>query len=82
VDEFFKQWTLYLAVGVEAGAGLIIGLAAIEAAVRALILFFRRTGDAEEIRLKLGRWLALAGAGAGVRACRRCAPHRGGPDVG
>ncbi len=60
MDEFFKQWTLYLAVGVEAAAGLVIGLAAIEATARTLALFFRRVGDAEEIRLRLGRWLALA----------------------
>src|SRR6185437_12394315 len=45
-------------------AGLIIGLAAIEATVRALRLFAVRSDtpqDAkEQIRLRLGRWLAVA----------------------
>lgn len=64
--ELLKQVTLWLAAGVEAAAALVIGLAAIEAFVRALILFVpRRTTldepDAKEaVRLKLGRWLAVA----------------------
>ena len=66
-----KQITLWLASGTEAAAALVIALAAIEAAVRALRLFVHRStrepdGDRgshdakEEIRLKLGRWLALS----------------------
>jgi uncharacterized membrane protein len=64
--ELLKQATLWLAAGVEAAAALVIGIAAIEAFVRALILFVpRRTRldepDAKEaVRLKLGRWLAVA----------------------
>ena len=70
-----KQWTdilttitQYLASGVEGCAGLLIALAAIQATIRAIIQFFRRSQTAtqpehpttEDIRLRLGRWLALA----------------------
>ena len=70
--DLLKQLTLWLASGTEAAAALIIALAALEATVRSLALFVRRSmrdtddGDAgthdrkEEIRLKLGRWLALS----------------------
>ena len=67
---FFKQLTIWLASGVEASAAVIIGLAAIEATIRSLLLFLPtssnalRTGqkqDAKEaVRLRLGRWLAVA----------------------
>ncbi len=68
---FFKQLTIWLASGVEAGAAVIIGLAAIEATIRSLILFVPtahravhpgvRQQDAKEaVRLRLGRWLAVA----------------------
>lgn len=65
VQELFKQWTLWLASGVEASAGLVIALAALQATWRALTLFFRRKLPCPEslktdIRLSLGRWLALA----------------------
>ncbi len=53
----------YLARAVEFAAALIIGLAAIEATVKALLLFFRRGAPPEqknEVRLTLGRWLAVA----------------------
>ncbi len=71
----FKQLTVWLASGVEASAALLIGLAAIEATARSLLLFVpaRRAdgapahqravaqGDAKEaVRLRLGRWLAVA----------------------
>ncbi len=60
--------TQYLASGVEGCAGLLIALAAIQATIRAIIQFFRRSQTAtqpehpttEDIRLRLGRWLALA----------------------
>jgi uncharacterized membrane protein len=53
----------YLARGVEFAAALIIGLAAIEATVRAIILFFKPSAPPEaknNVRLNLGRWLAVA----------------------
>ena len=70
MEELFKSLTLYLAVGVEASAALVIGLAAIEAIVRSLMLFLPNgdrlvrglhSQDAkEQVRLRLGRWLAVA----------------------
>lgn len=70
--DLLKQITLWLASGTEAAAALVIALAAIEATVRALRLFVHRSTREpndddrgshdvkEEIRLKLGRWLALS----------------------
>ncbi len=51
-----------LARGVEFAAALVIGLAALEATIKALMLFFRRSSRPEEkneVRLTLGRWLAV-----------------------
>lgn len=70
--DLFKTITLYLAAGVEAAAAVVIGIAAIEATVRALLIFFRgdrmhagpapdtMTDEKENVRLRLGRWLAVA----------------------
>jgi uncharacterized membrane protein len=61
-----KSATLLLAAGVEAAGAIVIGLAAIEAFLRALMLFVpHRTprdepDEKEAMRLKLGRWLAVA----------------------
>lgn len=65
-----KTATLWLASGTEAAAALVISLAVVEGVFRALLLFIPRGGigragdasqDAKEVvRLKLGRWLALA----------------------
>ncbi|HZS78977.1 MAG TPA: DUF1622 domain-containing protein [Ktedonobacteraceae bacterium] len=68
IEDVFKTATSYLAAGVEASASLIIAIAAIQATIRALLLFFRRSSgqlntqepQTENIRLRLGRWLALA----------------------
>src|ERR1041384_6997883 len=57
-----KLWIEYLASGVEIAAATVIGLAAVEAIVRALPLFVLRHAPQDskiEIRLALGRWLAL-----------------------
>jgi uncharacterized membrane protein len=57
-----KLWIGYLAVAVEIAAAGVIGLAACEAVLRALPLFLRRVVQQEtkvEVRLSLGRWLAL-----------------------
>lgn len=63
-EDRLKEITKWLATGVEACAGLIIGLAAIEATLRALRLFVGRPAEPqdvkEQIRLRLGRWLAVA----------------------
>ena len=70
-----SQWTTilgtatqYLASGVEACAALIIAIAALQATIRGIMQFFRRSQSetqpehptTEDIRLRLGRWLALA----------------------
>ena len=68
MDTVFKLWTGYLASGVEAVAGILIAIAALQAAIRAIFVFFQRTQSetqpehpsTEDIRLRLGRWLALA----------------------
>jgi uncharacterized membrane protein len=53
----------YLARGVEFAAALIIAIAAIEATTKSLALFIQRGAPPErknEVRLTLGRWLAVA----------------------
>ncbi|GJE51438.1 hypothetical protein GOFOIKOB_4497 [Methylobacterium tardum] len=70
MEETIKAFTLWLAVGTEAAAALIIGLATVEAVLSALLLFLpdaasRIVGEGpqaakEQVRLKLGRWLAVA----------------------
>jgi uncharacterized membrane protein len=52
----------FLARGIEFAAALIIGIAAVEATVKALLLFARRGAPPAaktEVRLTLGRWLAV-----------------------
>jgi len=59
---FAKMWITYLSHGVELAAALIIGLAALEATVKALHLFVTRgalPAQKTEVRLTLGRWLAV-----------------------
>ncbi len=75
--DILKQLTIWLASGVEAAAAVLIGLAAVEATLRSLLLFLpsrdpgtagrcpgyaaRSHQDAKEaVRLRLGRWLAVA----------------------
>ncbi len=63
LEPLLKSISIYLASGVEGFAAIIIGCAAIEATGRALVLFFRPSAPPEtkeEVRLRLGRWLALA----------------------
>ena len=53
----------YLARGVEFAAALIIAMAAIEATIKSVVLFIQRGAPPErknEVRLTLGRWLAVA----------------------
>lgn len=61
---FFKQWTIYLAGGIEAAAALLVAIAAFEAMLRAIPLLLRRSGPANEekeaLRLGLGLWLTVA----------------------
>lgn len=67
MEAYIKALTLWLATGTEAAAALIIGLATVEATIGALLLFLPGIGRhsdpqaaKEEVRLRLGRWLAVA----------------------
>ncbi|WP_420596402.1 DUF1622 domain-containing protein [Deinococcus sp.] len=64
MQELFKQWTFILASGVEAAAGVLIALAALQATWNALRVFFVRPAAPDEakqnVRLKLAQWLAVA----------------------
>jgi uncharacterized membrane protein len=60
--EHSKLWIDHLATGVEVAAAIVIGIAAIEAFWKALPRFLRRNVPQDlkmELRLNLGRWLAL-----------------------
>ena len=64
IQDIFKAGTLYLAMGVEGAAALVIGLAALQGVIRSLSVFVGRIhgreGEVRDlIRLGLGRWLAL-----------------------
>ena len=64
--DLLKNATLILAACIEAAGAIVIGLAAIEAFLKAVMLFVpgrHAVGepDAKEmVRLRLGRWLAVA----------------------
>ena len=68
MEALFKLWTGYLVLGIEGVAGLIIVLAALQATIGVIRLFIGRNKrsvsmqepQTENIRLRLGRWLALA----------------------
>ena len=67
--EHAKDLIEYIARGVEFAAALIIGVAAIEATIKALRLFIIRSippSAKNEVQLTLGR---LARSWSGVRAC-------------
>ncbi len=62
MEQLFKIWTLHVASGIEAGAGVVIGIASIIAVLRSFVLFARkpeRQDKKEALRLQLGRWLAV-----------------------
>ncbi|GCE30240.1 hypothetical protein KDA_57240 [Dictyobacter alpinus] len=68
MESLLKILTGYFAAGVEGVAGIIIAFAALQAALQALLVFVGKgqwSKNAQEpqieaVRLKLGRWLALA----------------------
>jgi len=69
MEEILKSVTMALASAAEAAAALVIAFAVIEAVAGAVILFvpasWRRTNrhhlaEKEDVRLRLGRWLAVA----------------------
>jgi uncharacterized membrane protein len=62
LEILFKLWTNYLARGTEGAAAIVIGLAIVRATFQALRLFVHPSGQqaTEDVRLQLGRWLAVA----------------------
>lgn len=63
VIEHARSFIEYLSRGVELAAALVIAIAAIEATLKALLLFLRRNAPPiakTEVRLTLARWLAVA----------------------
>lgn len=63
VQEYAEHAMLLLADAIHVCAAILIALAAGRAAVRSVVLFFRRGAPksaTEEVRLRLGRWLVLA----------------------
>jgi len=67
--ELIKDWTLLLSTLTEGVAAVVIAIAVLEGVLRTVALLFRGvSGDGasqsheakEDIRLRLGRWLALA----------------------
>lgn len=57
-----QSWTLDLSTAIEVAAAIIIGLAALEALLRALWIYAHPSStpqSKELVRLRLGRWLAL-----------------------
>lgn len=63
MEASFKLWTIWLAQGVEAAAGVIIGLSAIRAVHQSILFYLKKSSlenVPESIRLTLGKWLALA----------------------
>lgn len=61
--EHAQHTMLYLADAIQFCAAILIGLAATQATLRSLVVFFHRTSPesaTEEVRLRLGRWLVLA----------------------
>jgi uncharacterized membrane protein len=64
MEDLIKTTTLYLSSGVEGAAALVIAVATLEAILGSLRLFVARPPAPEErktgVRLRLGRWLAVA----------------------
>jgi uncharacterized membrane protein len=59
-----KEWTTYLAGGIEAAAALLVAFAALEALLQAIPLLIPRADpineEKEAVRLRLGHWLTVA----------------------
>ncbi|MBX9792608.1 MAG: DUF1622 domain-containing protein [Pirellulales bacterium] len=63
LEDYTQPWMHYLAGAIQICAALLIGLAAAQATVRSIVIFFRRNSgepDTEQVRLKFGRWLVVA----------------------
>ena len=69
MEQSLRDFALFVAMLAEGAAALIVGVAVVEAFVRSLLLFLparlrssvgHHLSEKEEVRLRLGRWLAVA----------------------
>jgi uncharacterized membrane protein len=69
MEESLRQFALFIAMLAEGAAAIIVAIALVEAFVRSLVLFLplrwrnsvtHHLSEKEEVRLRLGRWLAVA----------------------
>jgi uncharacterized membrane protein len=69
MEENLRQFALFIAMLAEGAAAIIVAIAVAEAFVRSLLLFLparlrdsilHNLSEKEEVRLRLGRWLAVA----------------------
>ena len=69
MEEYLKSATLFLSSLAEAAAAVIVAIAVVEAVLGALYLFLparwrnpdkHHLAEKEDVRLRLGRWLAVA----------------------
>ena len=69
IEDTLKTGTLYLSSFAEAAAAIIVAIAVIEAIIASLYLFLparwrnpekHHLAEKEDVRLRLGRWLAVA----------------------
>lgn len=63
MENGIKLWTIWLAEGVEAAAGLIIAFSTIQAVYQSFLFYIKKSSlenVPESVRLTLGKWLALA----------------------
>ena len=60
LEQWLKQIGLFLALAIELVAALIIAAAIVRAAYSGAVAFFIDKRSPEDVRLNLGRWLALS----------------------
>lgn len=69
MEEALRQFALHIAMAAEGAAAIVVAIAVVEAFVRSLFLFLpvrwrssvlHHLSEKEEVRLRLGRWLAVA----------------------
>jgi uncharacterized membrane protein len=63
LEDFMQPWMHLLSSAIQICAAGLIALAAVQATLRSIRIFFRRNplgSETEEVRLKRGRWLVVA----------------------
>lgn len=59
MEEWIKSFVIHTSLVIEGAAAVVVAFAALQALILSILSFFRELGPLE-IRLGLGRWLALA----------------------